>query len=171
MLVLETERTRLRWLTPDDAPFILALLNEPGWIRFIGDRGVHDIDAARAYLEQRLVPAYERLGFGFYALELKAGGSPAGICGLIKRDGLDDVDLGFALLAPYEGRGLAGEAAAATLAHARDDLGLRRVAAIATPDNARSTRLLERLGMRFERLVRLPGDTVDLRLYAIDLGP
>ncbi|HEX5689645.1 MAG TPA: GNAT family N-acetyltransferase [Roseiflexaceae bacterium] len=169
MRVLETHRLILRWFTLDDAEFIYELLNQPAWKRFIGDRGIDSLDAARAYIETALLAAYRRYGFGLYAIERKQDGALAGMCGLLKRDTLDDVDLGFALLSRYEGHGLAHEAAAATLAYSRDTLGLARIVAITSLDNDRSMQLLERLGMRYEGQIRFSETSEQLRLYAIDL--
>jgi RimJ/RimL family protein N-acetyltransferase len=164
--VLETDRLVLRWLTPDDAPFILELLNDPDWIRFIGDRGVRTVEGAREYIEKGPAASYTRNGFGLYLTALKDSGESIGICGLIKRDTLEDVDVGFAFLPRYRGQGYALEAAAATMAYGRDPLGLTRIIAIATPDNESSLRLLRKLGLRFERMTRLPDDDTDLALYA-----
>src|SRR5687767_5877330 len=150
MQVLETERLVLRHFTLDDADFILELVNEPGWKKYIGDRGISTLDDARNYIDTVPLASYSKHGFGLWAMDLKHDGSLVGMCGLIKRDTLDDVDLGFALLARFEGRGYAREAAKATLTYARDQLGLRRVVAITTPDNERSGILLERAGMSYE---------------------
>ncbi len=152
--VLETERLRLTRLTPEDAAFILELGTEPAWLRYIGDRGIRDFETARGYIEKGPMALYLRFGFGLYKVERKSDREPLGICGLIKRDSLEDVDIGFAFLSRHQGRGYAEEAAAATLAHARRDFGLRRVAAITDPDNLRSIRLLEKLGFRFVSMVR-----------------
>jgi ribosomal-protein-alanine N-acetyltransferase len=170
MIVLETARLILRRLTPADAPFILTLLNDPDWLRFIGDRGVRTLEQAADYIAAGPVQMYARYGFGLYLTELKAGAEPIGLCGLIKRDFLDDVDIGFAFLPRYRSAGYAFEAAAAVLDYARSALGLRRVVAIVDPANERSVRLLEKLGLRFERMVAYPGEELDLRLFARDLG-
>ncbi|MFI4982343.1 MAG: GNAT family N-acetyltransferase, partial [Nevskiales bacterium] len=116
MKVLETERLVLRRLVAEDAPFILELLSDPSWLRFIGDKGVRNLDDARLYIRIGPAAMYARLGHGLYLTELKDGGIPIGLCGLIKRDTLDDVDIGFAFLPQYRGQGYAREAAAATLA-------------------------------------------------------
>ena len=166
MEVISTPRLILRHFDSDDADVILELLNEPGWKRFIGDRGVHSIDDARRYIETVPRASYEKHRFGLYAMELKADGTLIGMCGLIKRDTLDDVDIGFALLSRYEGQGFAREAAKATLDYASATLGLPRVVAITTDDNDPSGRLLERIGMRYERQIEQGEQT--LRLYAID---
>jgi len=165
--IAQTARLILRQFTQDDAAFFLELVNDPDWIRFIGDRGVRTLDDARLYIEDRLMAAYARHGFGFWLVALKDD-SPIGMCGLIKRDGLDDVDIGFAFLPWYRGRGYALEAAQATLAIARDVFGLRRIVAIASVDNDQSERLLEKLGFRFKRVMRLPNDDEDVKLFVLD---
>jgi RimJ/RimL family protein N-acetyltransferase len=166
MQILETERLILRHFTLDDAEFILELVNEPGWKQFIGDRGINTLDAARQYIETVPLASYAKNGFGLYAVELKDDHTPVGMCGLLKRDTLEDVDIGFALLSRFEGSGYAREAATATLKYARKQLGLRRVVAITTKDNDRSGRLLERSGMNLVGPISLSGET--LRLFAID---
>ncbi len=170
MTILETDRLVLRHQTVDDAEFILGLLNEPSWIEFIGDRGVRTVEAAREYLVTGPIAMYERLGFGFYMVELKETGEPMGICGLVKRDYLDDVDIGFAFMPKYWGAGYAYESAAAVMRYATETLGLTRVVAITTPTNHSSAKLLERLGLRFERMVEVPHDDELVRLFGIDIG-
>jgi RimJ/RimL family protein N-acetyltransferase len=164
MLVLETERLMLRRLDAGDAPFILELVNEPGWLRFIGDRNVHDLDAARRYIENGPQAMYRRYGYGLYCMQLHDG-TPIGLCGLVKRDGLEDVDLGFALLARFEGRGHAREAAAASLTHAAREHGLKRIAAITDPGNVRSIRLLQALGFQAAGQRRLTPDAELLSFF------
>ena len=151
--VIETARLRLREVGLDDAPFILELLNDPAWLRYIGDRGVRTLEDARRYVEEGPLRMYADHGFGLYLVERRTDGAALGLCGLIRRDTLPDVDIGFALAAQFRGEGYAYEAAAATLRHARRPLGLERVVAIASPLNAASSRLLERLGLRFERTI------------------
>ena len=168
MKVLETERLVLRWFAASDAGFILELLNEPGWKRFIGDRHIDTLDAAGAYLSSGPLASYTENGFGLYAVQQKANNELVGMCGLIKRQGLDDVDIGFALLARYEGQGFAVEAAAATLAFARATLALTRIVAITTVDNDRSARVLEHIGMQYERDVVMPGEDQPLRLFSVN---
>ena len=164
MDVIETARLRLRPLTPDDAAFIYELVNDPDWIRFIGDRKVRNLDDARAYIG-RTVAMYERHGVGSLLTELKETGEPLGICGLIRREGLDDVDIGFAFLPRHRAKGYAHEAAAAVIAHGREKLGVKRVVAINSKDNESSARLLEKLGLRFEKVVTMPNGTEELRLF------
>ncbi|HEX6572171.1 MAG TPA: GNAT family N-acetyltransferase [Steroidobacteraceae bacterium] len=151
--VLETARLRLRHVGDDDAPFILALLNDPGWLRYIGDRGVRTLEDARKYIAQGPRKMYAEHGFGLFLVERKDDGASLGLCGLIRRDTLPDVDIGFALAEEFRGHGYAHEAAAATLRYAREVHKLGRVVAIAMPENTASTRLLERLGLQFERTI------------------
>jgi RimJ/RimL family protein N-acetyltransferase len=165
--VLETERLRLRELAAADGPFILELLNDPDFIRYVADRRVRTEEQARAYIANGPAASYAANGFGLWRVALKTGDTPIGVCGLIRREGLDDVDVGFAFLPPYRAKGYAYEAARAALAHGREALGLKRIVAIVSPDNERSIRLLEKLGMRFERMVTLPGDDEEIRLYAL----
>ena len=167
---LETERLVLRRFTRDDAEFVRELVNEPGWLRHIGDRKVHTLEDALGYLERAMLAQYARLGFGFYRVERREDGVPVGLCGLVRREGMPDADLGFALLARHERRGYAFEAAERVVRHAREDLGLARLAAITRPDNAGSIALLVKLGMRYERAFRLPGEGEELSLYAMALG-
>jgi [ribosomal protein S5]-alanine N-acetyltransferase len=165
MIVCETQRLRLRHLSPVDAPFILELLNDPEFIRNIGDRQVRTLDDARLYILDGPVASYEHSGFGLYRVEMKDTSVPIGICGLLKRDYLEDVDVGFALLAPFRGAGFAFEAAAAVLRLGRETLGLERIVAITAPDNDGSIKVLRRLGLEFERMIRVPGEDRDTRLF------
>ena len=166
MTVLETERLRLRRLTPDDDAFILALLNEPSFLQFIGDRGVRSVDDARRYIETGPMTSYDRHGFGLYLTLRTDDQAPIGLCGLLQRDTLDAPDIGYAFLPAYWSQGYAYEAAAATLDHGRDALGLQRIVAIVSPENYRSIKLLEKLGLSFERMVRLAPDAEVLMLFA-----
>lgn len=165
MNVLQTSRLDLRHLVREDAPFILELVNEPSWLRFIGDRNVHSLEDAVGYIEKGPLESYAKNGFGLYLVVDRESGASAGLCGLIRRDVLPHVDIGFAFSPRFWGRGLAFEAASAVLAHGRDVLGLSPILAIVNPDNERSIALLEKLGMRFERMFRLPPDEFDTRLY------
>jgi len=170
MTILETERLALRTLTPEDAPFILRLLNEPSWLRFIGDKKVRTLDDARGYIQNGPMASYARNGFGLWLVALRPEGVPIGMCGLIKRDALQDVDIGYALLPEFWGKGYAREAAAATIAHGRDAFGLERLVAITSLDNDASIRLLEDLGFSFERLIRMGEEQSETRLFGRRLG-
>jgi RimJ/RimL family protein N-acetyltransferase len=165
--VLETDRLVLRHLTLNDAPFIVELLTQPSFLRFIGDRGVKDKQTARSYLLKGPIASYEKFGFGLNLVFLRESGDAIGICGLLKRDALEDVDLGFAFLPAHWRRGYARESASAMLAHGRDVHGLLRIVAITSPDNAASIGVLEKIGLEFEALTRLGGDPREVRLYAI----
>ena len=169
MTVLETDRLLLRRLTADDAPFILGLLNEPSFLQFIGDKHVRTLDEAREYIEQGPVASYKQNGFGLYLTLIKKDASPIGICGLLRRDVLDDVDIGFALVPSFWSMGYALESAAAVLAYGRQVLGLERIVAVANPDNAASIRLLEKLGLRFSRMARLAPEGPELKLFSSDV--
>jgi RimJ/RimL family protein N-acetyltransferase len=165
--IVETERLRVRCLDAGDSSFIFELVNEPSWIRYIGEKGVKTPEDALAYIENGPVAMYKRVGFGLYMVELKATGEAVGICGLIKREGLKDVDLGFAFLPRFWRRGYAFEAADAVMRYGTKVLGLRRVVAILSEDNDRSSKLLEKLGFCFEGMVKLQPDDEELKLYAI----
>jgi len=163
--VIETERLQLRHLTPDDAPFILDLLNQPSFLQFIGDRGVRTLDDARQYIAQGPATSYERHGFGLYLTALKASGEPVGLCGLIKRDTLPDVDVGYAFLPQFWAKGYATEAVTAVLAYGRYTLSIPRIVAIVNPDNAGSIAVLQKVGLRFEKTVRLSEEQAEIFLF------
>ncbi len=158
MSVIVTARLELRELAAHDAPFILELLNEDGFLRFIGDKGVRTLADAREYILKGPEDSYRRHGFGLYLTSLRADGTPIGICGLVRRETLADVDVGFAFLERHWGKGYAVEAAAAVYDYARDALGLHRVVAITAPDNHGSMAVLKKIGLTFERTLTLaPG--------------
>jgi ribosomal-protein-alanine N-acetyltransferase len=166
MTILETERMALCELAPGDDAFILELLNDPGFLQNIGDRGMRTLADARGYIANSAVASYEKNGFGLYRTALKDTGVPIGICGLVKRDGLDHPDIGFAFLERFWGNGYASESAAAVLRHAHETLGLRRILAITALDNRGSIRVLEKIGFRFERIIKLPGHAAESRLFS-----
>ncbi|MFN2390491.1 MAG: GNAT family N-acetyltransferase [Pyrinomonadaceae bacterium] len=166
MKILETERTTLREVTEDDAEFILDLLNQPSFIKFIGDRNVRTAAGAAEYIESRFTSGYRQFGFGMWAVELKAGQTPIGICGFVKRDSLPDADIGFAFLPQFEKKGYAVESAEAVMKYGRDFLGLKRILAIASQDNESSSKLLEKINFRFERLIKLPHDDEEVKLFS-----
>jgi RimJ/RimL family protein N-acetyltransferase len=166
MKVVDTERLTVRRLELGDAEFMLGLLNEPSCLRFMGDRGVRNLDDAAKYLREGPLASYEKFGFGLFLVLLKEQGVSIGICGLLKRESLPDVDVGFAFLPRYRSKGYALEAASAMMDYGRRILGLGRIVAVVSPDNAASIRVLEKLEMRFESMVRLSDDGHDLKLYA-----
>jgi GNAT superfamily N-acetyltransferase len=167
-MLIETERLQIRRLGPGDEPFILELLNEPAFLQNIGDRGVRDLAGASAYIRNGPVASYERHGFGLYWAGLREGDIPAGICGLLKRDYLDDVDIGFAFLERYRGKGYGFEAASAVLEYGWRTLGLNRIVAITAPHNEASMGLLRKLGMRAEGTIQGPGADGESRLFGCE---
>jgi RimJ/RimL family protein N-acetyltransferase len=154
--ILDTERLLLRRLAAGDAAFILELLNEPAFLENIGDRGARTLADARRYIAKGPVASYRRFGFGLYLVELKDSGAPIGICGLLKRESLEDVDIGFAFLRKYWSQGYARESAAAVMHYGWTSLRLPRIVAITKPNNQASIALLEKLGLRFEKIIALP---------------
>lgn len=166
---IETERLILRPLTEGDAGFIFELVNDPSFIQNIGDRNVRTLEDAKRYITNGPVASYARNGFGLYLVELKDTGQPIGMCGLIRRNMLNDVDIGYAYLPRYWSKGYAIEAALAMKQYAREVIGLKRMVAVVDPQNTGSIRLLEKLGMTFERMVKLAEDDIELKLFSIDL--
>jgi RimJ/RimL family protein N-acetyltransferase len=162
--VLETARLALREFDARDAEFVLRLVNEPSFLRYIGDRGVRTPDDARKYIADGPVAGYARDGHGLMRVERKSDGASLGMCGLLKRDALPEPDIGFSFFPEYWSQGYALEAASAVMRHARDTLAIGRILAITTRDNASSMRLLDKLGFRFERMIAL--GTEELRLFA-----
>jgi RimJ/RimL family protein N-acetyltransferase len=168
MKVLETSRLVLRQLAPEDAAFIHELVNDHDWLLYIGDRNVRTLDDARAYIESGPMDMVKRLGFGLHCVELKESGTPIGICGLIKRDALPDVDLGYALLSRFRGQGYAAEAACAVLQQAVTQFGFGRVLAIVSPENERSIQVLTRLGFKLEGRRKFWDNAPEVALFARD---
>lgn len=166
MTILETERLNLRHFSVEDVPFILELLNEPSFIQNIADRGVRTLEDARNYLRNGPLASYDRYGFGLFAVVLKTTGVTIGMCGLIKRDNLPDVDIGFAFLPRYWGKGYAYEAAAAVLTYGREVHQLTRIVAIVLPSNTGSINVLQKLGLTFEQMITWPEDGSQLKLFA-----
>ena len=164
-IVAETERLQLCQLALSDAPFVLELVNDPSWIRFIGDRGIRTLAQAEAYLREGPMASYAEHGFGLYLVRRTVDGMRLGICGLIKRPSLPHVDIGFAFLPQFTGQGYAFEAATAVLHHARHDLNLTTIVAITAPNNHRSIKLLEKLGLRFQKMISLSQTTPDTMLF------
>ncbi len=166
MRVLETARLVLRELTLADAEFILGLLNQPSFIRHIGDKGVRTLEDARQYILNGPVDSYRRLGFGLYLVESRDPKVAMGICGLVKREALEDVDVGFAFVPEFWSQGYGLESASAVMTHAREVLGLERIVAVTSPGNQASIKLLEKLGLRFERMIKLSDDEPEISLFS-----
>ncbi|EOP73503.1 GNAT family N-acetyltransferase [Bacillus pseudomycoides] len=168
MNILETDRLILRLQTTDDAAFILELMNDPSWLQCIGDRGVRTIEDAKTYILNGPLRMYEQFGFCLFLVEQKEDHVPLGICGLVKRDSLEDVDIGFAFLPKYWAKGYAYEAASAVMTYGKDKFGLNRIVGITTQDNRASAKLLKKIGLQFERLIQLANDSEELSLFAFD---
>src|ERR1035437_9696825 len=166
MDIIETERLILSHFTPADTAFIIELLNTESWKQFIGDRNIKTEEDARNYLLNGPMKSYAQNNFGLYKVILKEGNTPIGMCGLIKRDTLDDVDIGFAFLPDYEGKGYAFEASVATLEYGQKELDIHRIVAITNTDNTKSIKLLERLGLKFERMIKFNNEDKELMLFA-----
>jgi RimJ/RimL family protein N-acetyltransferase len=167
MTVLDTERLLLRPITVDDAEFILILLNEPSFLRYIGDKQVRNIEDARQYILNGPIASYERHGLGLLLVELRDSHTRIGMCGLLKRDELPEPDIGFTLMPDFWNKGFAFEAAQAVLQDARDRLKLQRILAITSLDNDASIKLLERLGFKFDRVTRLAPDREEIKLFVL----
>jgi len=167
--VLETERLLLRYLSSEDAEFILELLNEPSFIRNIGDRGVRTIEDANSYIVNGPVASYAKNGFGLYLVKLKETNESIGMCGLIRRDTLEDVDIGYAFLPKFWSKGYAVESAQAVKEYAKNVIGLDRIVAITDPENEGSIRVLEKIGLKFEKMVKLSEDDIDLKLFGANI--
>jgi RimJ/RimL family protein N-acetyltransferase len=164
--ILETERLQLRQLEVTDAPFIVALMNTPGWLEFIGDRQIKTNEGAIRYLQNGPLKSYEQNGFGLSLVELKKDQTPIGMCGILKRDSLENPDIGFAFLPEFTGKGYAFEIAHATLNYAKDKLKLETIYAITIPSNAKSIQLLERIGLSFLRSIDNSNEISKLHLYS-----
>ena len=169
-LRIETQRLRIRTFVESDAKFIVELLNQPSFLRFIGDKKVRTIEEAQNYIQTGPLDNYQRHGFGQYLVQLKDSNKPIGMCGLLKRDTLEHADLGFAFLPEAWGQGYAFEAASAILIYARDTLKLNRILAITNPDNGSSIKLLNGLGFQFECVIRLSGDADEVKLFSLNVS-
>lgn len=168
MTVPKTERLLLRQFTVDDAQFILRLLNEPSFLRYIGDKKVRHLEDAQQYILNGPIASYEQNGFGLYLVELKESHTPIGMCGLLKREELPNADIGFAFLPEFWNKGFAFEAAAAVLQDAQNRFRFERILAITSLDNEASIKLLQRLGFSFEQVIRLSNDGEQVKLFARD---
>ena len=139
--------------------------NDPDWIKYIGDRKVHSLTDAAQYLIEKIIPSYQQFGFGFYVVRLKEDHTPIGMCGLIKRDWMDHVEIGYAFLTNSRGKGYAIEASIATKKYAKEVLNILKIAALTDIDNEKSSNLLTRLGLEFERLISYPGEEKKCKLF------
>ena len=162
---IETDRLTLTEFTKKDASFFYELVNEPAWKKYIGDRNVNSIEDAEIYLSEKIIPSYKQHGFGFYVVRLKNSNILIGMCGLIKRDWMNYVEIGYAFLAKYRGKGYAIEASISTKEFAKNKLSIPKIAAITDVENEKSGKLLNRLGLEFSELISYPGENKKCRLY------
>ena len=165
-IVIETERVVLRKFTIDDAAFMLEMLNTPTWLRFIGDRNVKTLEEAENYLLNGNIRSYQEYGFGFYVVVIKETQESIGICGIVKREGLEDVDIGFAFFQQFMVKGYGYEAGSATLNYALNDLKIKKIVAIVDPENVVSIALLKKIGLQFEKMIQLSPKGIELMLFA-----
>lgn len=165
MKITETERLIIQELTSEDAEFILDLLNQPSFIKYIGDRNVRTLAEAENFLETRYCQSYKDNGYGLYLVKLKSDNSKLGICGFVKRDNFQYADIGFAFLPQFEKKGYAFESASAVMKYGEEVLGFKEVLAITTQDNESSGRLLEKLGFSFDELIEMPNGEI-LKLFS-----
>ena len=163
--LLETERLVLREITTGDAEFMYQLMNDASWLRFIGDRNIKSIEAAKEYISNKIRTSYKTFGFGFYLVSLKENDAPLGVCGLIKRPTLEHVDVGFAFMPEYRNKGYGYESCVAIMDYAKDELGIDYIVAITDLDNIASIKLLEKLGLKFDKVMQLDGEKKQCRLF------
>lgn len=168
--ILETDRLKLRELTLDDTAFIIELVNSPGWIKYIGDRNIKTEEQAISYLENGPIKSYHDNGFGLLMVETKYGNRKIGMCGILKRDTLEHPDIGYALLPAFTGNGYAFEMAHAVLQYATVQLKLSTIFAITVPENMRSIKILEKIGLTFMKRIQLATNHEELLLYALEIG-
>jgi RimJ/RimL family protein N-acetyltransferase len=167
--MLETERLTLSRLSYDDCEFILELVNEPAFVKYIGDRGIRTLDDAKDYLRKGPIDSYELNGFGLYRVSRKEDEASLGMCGLVRREEFDYPDLGFAFLEKHWAKGYAYESSLATIEHAAEELGLTHIIAMTNADNESSIALLKKLGFHYEQMVRMPGENREICRYALDI--
>jgi [ribosomal protein S5]-alanine N-acetyltransferase len=165
IIISETERLTIRQVDVTDASFILELLNSEGWLKYIGDRKIYNLKEAENYILNRFIPPYKTIGFSFYLVQLKEEKTPVGICGLVKRDFLNDIDLGFAFLPEHNGKGYAFESSMAIMKFAKEKLNINRLLAFCNQDNERSVKLIKKLGMQFKGLIQLPDEESQCMLF------
>ena len=168
MNLLETHRLSLRHLSEEDAEFILELLNEPAFLQNIGDKAVRNAADASRYIQTGPLASYQQFGFGLYLVASKETGAPMGICGLLRRESMEDIEIGFAFLQRFWANGYAYESAAAVMEYGRTALGLKRITATTAPGNRGCIRLLEKLGMHFDRMIQMPGYEGETSLYIFE---
>lgn len=171
MIVLQTERLKLRWLTADDAAFIVKLFNDPDWIRFIGDRNIKSEDQAWKWIEAKYIASYWRHGFGLWAISRRSDDLSIGVCGLLRREDSLEVEVGYALLPNYRGKGYAREAASASITYARSVLKINSVVAVTTVHNVASQRLLASLNMQRQPVSEVAQEQQLIVLRSVEAPP
>ena len=164
-IVIETKRLIIRKFTVDDSAFMLELLNTPDWLRFIGDRNIRTLEQAEQYLLNGYMKSYQDYGFGFYVVAVKETQESIGICGIVKREGLEDVDIGFAFFQQFMGKGYGYESASAVLNYALNDLKIKRIVAIVDPENVVSIALIKKIGLQFEKMIQVSPKDIELMLF------
>lgn len=169
--LISTDRLSIRKFNLDDADFIYRLLNSEAWIKYIGNRNIRNLEDATNYIVNSPLYFYQKFGFGPYLVALKDTHEPIGMCSLIKRDTLNDVDLGFAFLDPFIGKGYACEASKAIVEYSNNTLALKKLVAITLPDNTASIKLLEKLGFLYQNTIQFPNETEELMLFSLTLNP
>lgn len=169
--LITTDRLLIRKFNLDDAGFIFILLNSETWIKYIGNRNIKNLEDAKNYIVNSPLYFYQKFGFGPYLVALKDTYEPVGMCSLIKRDTLEEVDLGFAYLDPFIGKGFAYEASKAIIEFSKNTLALKKLVAITLPDNTPSIKLLEKLGFHYQNRIQFPNEKEELMLFSLTLNP
>jgi [ribosomal protein S5]-alanine N-acetyltransferase len=165
MTIIDTNRLVIRNITEQDFNFIFRLLNEPSWIKYIGDKGIKTEDDAKNYIQTGPLQMYKDFGFGLFLVTLKENGVPIGLCGLIKRPSLENIDLGYAFLPEYTGKGYAFEATKAVIQYGKEQLSIDKIVAITTIDNLNSEKVLLKLGFSFDSLIKEKNASEELKLF------
>jgi RimJ/RimL family protein N-acetyltransferase len=164
---LQTERLSLRRLTLEDADLMLAVWNDPAFYKYVGDRGIRTREQAQEAMAAGALQLYENYGYGPFRVALRESDQPIGICGLFRREGFDDPDIGWSVLPDHGGKGFAFEAGTAVLNYAFEELALNYVVAFISAENMPSIGLAKKLGLRYERMTRMVGDEEDVCLYSM----
>ena len=167
MIISETQRLIITKVDLQDAPFFFELMNTPHWIKYIGDKKIKTVTHAKAHLKKGILKSYRKDGFGFYKVLLKSENlKTIGICGLVKRKELEDVDIGFGFLPDYEGKGFGYESSIEIMKLAQNKFKIKKVAAITSPKNVNSIKLLEKLGLTYKKRIIPFDDAEELLLFA-----
>ena len=144
---ISTDRLHLHLLATGDYEFIIQLVNSKGWIKFIGDRNIHSKEESVAYINKIV----DSTNIYYWVVRIKEGNIPIGVIWFLKRDYLENFDIGFAFLPEFAGRGYAYEAAKEILSIVSTYPAYHTVLATTIPHNLRSIKLLIKLGLYFEK--------------------